>query len=103
MSFLLRLVSLLDFSSDSFCNVMDEDEDAEEENWLPNSSPDVLPLSKSEWVRGSKKRVPSAASEVLASDTPVRKRMRLGKKRYFVLQVVKCEAGSITCAKFIDF
>ncbi|KAG2359290.1 hypothetical protein BDR07DRAFT_1378791 [Suillus spraguei] len=79
---------------DLFCNVMDEDEDAEEENWLPNSSPDVLPLSKSEWVRGSKKRVPSAASEVLASDTPVRKRMRLGKKRYFVLQVVKCEADN---------
>lgn len=70
---------LLDFSSDSL--LMDEDKDAEEEIWLPNSSPDVLLLSKHEWVRGSKKRVPSAASEALASDTPVRKRTRLGRER----------------------
>ncbi|KAG1742001.1 hypothetical protein EDB19DRAFT_1907773 [Suillus lakei] len=66
---------LLDFSSDSLGNAMDGDE--EEEIWLPNSSPDVLLLSKSGWVVGAKKRVPSAASETLASDTHVRKRMRL--------------------------
>jgi hypothetical protein len=58
---------------------MDEDKDAEEEIWLPNSSPDVLLLSKSGWIAGAKKRAPSAVSEVLASDTPVRKRIRLGK------------------------
>ncbi|KAG1759292.1 hypothetical protein EDD22DRAFT_906895 [Suillus occidentalis] len=74
-------VPLLDFSSDSLGNIMDEDEDAEGETWLPHSSPDVLLLSKCEWVAGAnlKKRVPSAASEVLTSDTPVRKRMRLGR------------------------
>lgn len=74
-------VALLDFSSDSLGNTLDEDEDAEEETWLPNSSPDVLLLSKCGWVAGTnlKKRVPSAASEVLSSDTPVRKRMRLGR------------------------
>jgi hypothetical protein len=60
---------------------LDEDEDPEEEIWLPNTSPDVLLLRKSGWVAGTnlKKRVPSAASEVLTSDTPVRKRMRLGR------------------------
>jgi hypothetical protein len=74
-------VPLLDFSSDSLGNTLDEDEDAEEEIWLPNSSPDVLLLSKCEWVAGAnlKKRVPSAASEALTLDTPVRKRMRLGR------------------------
>ncbi|KAG2337259.1 hypothetical protein BDR05DRAFT_1005205 [Suillus weaverae] len=72
-------VPLLGFSSDNLCNATDEGEDAEEVIWLPNSSPDVLLLSKSEWVVGTKKRVPSAASEVLASDTPARKRMRLGR------------------------
>ncbi|KAG2121911.1 hypothetical protein DEU56DRAFT_833174 [Suillus clintonianus] len=70
-------VPLLDFS-DSLGNVKDED-DADEEMWLPNSSPDVLLLGKNGWVGSSKKRVPSVASEVLASDTPVRKRMRLGR------------------------
>jgi hypothetical protein len=74
-------VPLLDFSSDNLGNTLDEDEDAEGEIWLPNSSLDVLLLSKSGWGAGTnlKKRVPSAASEVLTSDTPVRKRMRLGR------------------------
>jgi hypothetical protein len=74
-------VPLLDFSSDSLGNTLDEDENPEEEIWLPNTSPDVLLLRKSGWVAGTnlKKRVPSAASEVLTSDTPVRKRMRLGR------------------------
>ncbi|KAG2055867.1 hypothetical protein BDR06DRAFT_953706 [Suillus hirtellus] len=66
-------VPLLDFTCDSLGNVMEEDEDAEEEIWLPNSSPDVLLLGKSGWG------VPSAASQVLHLDTPVRKRMKLGK------------------------
>ncbi|KAG1904243.1 uncharacterized protein F5891DRAFT_1013549 [Suillus fuscotomentosus] len=70
-------VPLLDFSSDSLGNVMEEDEDAEEEIWLPNSSPDVLLLGKSGWGISAKKRVPSAASQVLHPDTPVRKRMKL--------------------------
>ncbi|KAG1843813.1 hypothetical protein DFJ58DRAFT_803976 [Suillus subalutaceus] len=69
-------VPLLDFSSDSLCNAMNEEEE-DEETLLPNSSPDVLLLSKTEWVVNAKKRVPSASSEVLASDTPVRKRTRL--------------------------
>ncbi|KAG1790244.1 uncharacterized protein HD556DRAFT_1393737 [Suillus plorans] len=69
-------VLLLDFSSDSLGNVMEEDEDAEGETWLPNSSPDVLLLGKSGWGISAKKRVPSA---VLDSNTPVRKRMKLGK------------------------
>ncbi|KAG2336597.1 hypothetical protein BDR05DRAFT_1005729 [Suillus weaverae] len=74
-------VPLLDFSSDSLGNTLDEDEDAEEETWLPNSSPDVLLLNKTGWVAGTdtKKRIPSAASKVLTSDTPVRRRMRLGR------------------------
>ncbi|KAG2135199.1 uncharacterized protein EDB93DRAFT_1242585 [Suillus bovinus] len=66
---------LLEFSSDSLGNVMDEDEDAEGEIWLPNSSPDVLLLGKSGWVVGAKKR----DSQVMASDTPARKRMKLGR------------------------
>jgi len=69
-------VPLLHFSSDSLCNAIDEDEDAEEESLLPNSSPDALLLSKSGCV-GAKKRVPSASSEVLTLDTPVKKRMKL--------------------------
>ncbi|KAG2035785.1 hypothetical protein BDR03DRAFT_961536 [Suillus americanus] len=69
-------VPLPDFFSDSLCDTMDEEEE-EEETLLPNSSPDVLLLSKSEWVANAKKRVPSASSEVLISDTPVRKRTRL--------------------------
>ncbi|KAG1866203.1 hypothetical protein F4604DRAFT_1779315 [Suillus subluteus] len=68
-------VPLLDFSSDSLCNAMNEEE--EDEETFPNSSPDVLLLSKTEWVVNAKKRVPSASSAVLASDTPVRKRTRL--------------------------
>ncbi|KAG1876830.1 hypothetical protein C8R48DRAFT_688732, partial [Suillus tomentosus] len=64
-------VPLLDFSSDSLGNVMEEDEDAEGEKWLPNSSPDLLLLGKSGWGISAKKRVPSA---VLNSNTPVRKR-----------------------------
>lgn len=73
---------LLGLSSDSLGNTMDEGEHVEEEIWLPNSSPDVLLVSKSEWVAGanSKKRVPSATSEVLTSDAPVRKRIRLGRQ-----------------------
>ncbi|KAG1821058.1 uncharacterized protein BJ212DRAFT_1426765 [Suillus subaureus] len=73
----LASVPSLDFSSDSLCNAMDEEEDAEEKTLFPNSSPDVLLLSKSEWVVDAKKRVASASSEVLTSDTPVRKRTRL--------------------------
>ncbi|KAG2118131.1 uncharacterized protein F5147DRAFT_768267 [Suillus discolor] len=69
-------VPLFDFSSDSLGNVMEEDEDAEGEIWLPNSSPDVLLLGKSGWDISAKKRVPSA---VLNSDTPVRKRVKLGR------------------------
>ncbi|KAG1809739.1 hypothetical protein EV424DRAFT_1646520 [Suillus variegatus] len=69
-------VPLLDFFSDSLGNVMEEDEDADGEMWLPNSSPDALLLGKSGWGISAKKRVPSA---VLNSDTPLRKRLKLGR------------------------
>ncbi|OAX44219.1 hypothetical protein K503DRAFT_706839 [Rhizopogon vinicolor AM-OR11-026] len=66
-------------SPDSMGNARDEDEDTDEDMWLPNSSPDVLLLGPNGWGTGARKRVPSAASEVVASDAPVRKRMRLGR------------------------
>ncbi|KAG0695060.1 hypothetical protein DFH29DRAFT_1005796 [Suillus ampliporus] len=75
-SFLLRL-SL--YSTPVGKYKRDEDKDADEEIWLPNSSPNVLLLGKSGWITGAKKRVPSNVSDMMASDTPVRKRIRLGR------------------------
>ncbi|KAG1723723.1 uncharacterized protein EDB91DRAFT_1351125 [Suillus paluster] len=68
-------------SPDALGNARDEDGDVEEDEeiWLPKSSPDVLLLDKNGWTVGGKKRLPSVTSEVSASDTPVRKRMRLGR------------------------
>jgi hypothetical protein len=64
-------------SPDSLGNTRDEDEDTDEDKWLPDSSPDVLLLGPGGWGVGARKRVPSAAS--VTSDTPVKKRMRLGR------------------------
>jgi hypothetical protein len=63
-------------SPDSLGNARDDDD---EDMWLPNSSPDVLLLGPSGWSTGARKRVPSGASETAAPDTPVRKRMKLGR------------------------
>lgn len=62
-------------SPDNLGNTRDEDEDTDEDIWLPDSSPDVLLLGPGGWGVGPRKRVPSAAS--VTSDTPVKKRMRL--------------------------
>jgi len=64
---------------DSLNKPKDKDEDTDEELWLPNSSPDVLLLGSNGWGTGGRKRVPSAASEVTASDTPIKKRMKFGR------------------------
>jgi len=79
-----RSSSLTPLDTDSDCpdslnKAKDKDEDTDEELWLPNSSPDVLLLGSKGLGTGGRKRVPSAASEVTASDTPIKKRMKFGR------------------------